>query len=113
MRKILFVAIFLSSCAAKQEENEKSQLIAIIKKNAQDPTDLEIVEWGEKKAIPEKSVKEVGGHFFRRVNVRCKLIDYEPRTKNPINRDYADITYDQNGFIKTVNLERCARFIEP
>lgn len=108
--QLTVLAILVCGCGQNANQ-DKLDFLAVVKKNVQDPADLTIVEWGEKKEI--KNDQEREGYFGRVATVRCKLIDYEPGTKNPISLDTADIRYKKDGTLRSIHLERCRQSMYP
>lgn len=88
-----------------QDQSEKDAFLEIVRKNAEDPSDLEIVVWGEQK------------QFGRSVRFRCKLVGIAARGNRgaPVMIEDAQITYDaeRSGKIKSVYLEKCYRYWYP
>jgi hypothetical protein len=74
------------------KDPEKEEFVSLVQKNAEDPKDLEIVEWGKKSR--ERRVAKF----------RCKLVGYS-RTGNPVMREDAEIMY-KGGKIESAGLSR-------
>lgn len=72
-----------------QDAKDREAVIAFIKTHADDPSDLEILEWGPKR-------EEEGANYFRNVRFRCK------RIAGTASADKARVTFSEG---KVVNME--------
>jgi hypothetical protein len=92
-----------------EQDPEREDFVRLVRENAQDPSELEIITWGEKEAT----------YGDRRVRFRCKLIGFTgsfwmggprgptvyQRGGDPVSVDDAAISYWPDGKIKEARLE--------
>ncbi|HEV3238471.1 MAG TPA: hypothetical protein VGZ25_15910 [Gemmataceae bacterium] len=101
-----------------QGDRDRSALIDFVKKHAQKPANLEIVELGA-------AVKGQGGAYSRSMVIRCDLIDFTPNVENftrsgetgqrqldpkPLSRDSGTAYYTPEGNVARVHLDGCSRW---
>ncbi len=78
MRPIVLAIAALAIAGCSKTDAEKQKVIDYIKLHAQDPSGLEILEWGGLGPINERPKL-----IYRLIRFRCKVIAYS-RDKNPI-----------------------------
>jgi hypothetical protein len=100
------------------DDRDRAALFEFVKKHAQKPANLEIVELGA-------PVKGQAGAYSRSMVIRCELIDYTPDVENftrsgetgqrkldpkPLSRDSGTAYYTPNGKVGRVHLDGCSRW---
>jgi hypothetical protein len=100
------------------DDRDRAALIDFVKKHAQKPANLEIVDLGS----PVKGEK---GAYSRSMVIRCDLIDYTPDVENftrsgetgqrkldpkPLSRDSGVAFYTPDGKVARVHLDGCSRW---
>jgi hypothetical protein len=105
---------------AAKIDQEKEEVIQLVKQHAEDPADLEIVTWGEKSLRDLGPLWGGGKGYVRSVSFRCKLVGMSnPRTiqglpggnkldpgGKPVMLEDATIVYDSKGKIKLMSCDK-------